>query len=190
MSFSKLFPIFLLILAAALTSWLLARSFEAPVASTSLPQNPDAYMYNVTAVRTNALSGTLQDQLFTPEMIHYSIGDTTNITTPHLIIFNSSGEPWNIYANHGQAQSGVTTLQLWDNVRLIQAAGPKNAALSMTTSAMTVFPKDQYAETAQPVTLWQTGGKATSVGLHAYLKTGIIDLLSQARGQYQVTPHK
>jgi lipopolysaccharide export system protein LptC len=106
-------------------------------------------------------------------------------------VFNSNGEqPWNIYADRGQARHGADIIQLWDNVRLLQAAGAKNQALTIKTSAMTIYPQQQYAETDQPITLWQPGGTASSVGLRAWQKTGIIELLSRAQGHYQNTPKK
>jgi lipopolysaccharide export system protein LptC len=181
----QLMPTFLLLLAAALSSWLVIKSLEAPVNTPEPPQNPDAYMFNVSAVKMNALDGTPQDELFSPEMVHYPTADTTNVTTPHIIIFNSNGEePWHIYADQGQARNGTDILQLTSNVRLQQAAGPHNQALIINTSAMTIYPDQQYAETDQPIKLWQPSDTATSVGLKAYQQTGIIDLLSQARGHY------
>lgn len=186
MPFKQFIPTFLLIMVATLSGWLVIKSLEAPLNTPLLPREPDAYMYNVRAVRMNALEGTPQDQLFTPLMVHYPLGDTTAVVTPHVVVFNSNGAPWHIYALHGQAQAGVSTIQLWDHVRLEQAASAQNQAMTITTTAMTIFPQQQYAETQQPVQLWQQpGGTASSVGLRAYLKTGIIELLSQAHGQYQ-----
>lgn len=186
MPFSQFIPTFMLMLAAVLSSWLVIKSLEMPVNRPEPPQNPDTYMFNVSATKMNALTGKPQDQLFSPQIVHYAAGDIANVTTPHIVIFSDNGnQPWNITANNGQAQNGIDTVLLWNNVRMVQAAGPTNAAMTITTSSITIFPHQQYAQTQQAVTLVQPSGTASAIGLHAYLETGVMDLLTQARGQYQ-----
>jgi len=179
--------IFLLATGCILT-WVLQNILENRSIPLANINNPDSYMTGVTATRLN-LKGQLQDELRSPLMIHYLKDDKTDLTTPHFIIYNEGTDnpPWNVYANYGQAQHGVDTIQLWDNVKLQQPAGPQNAAITMVTSAMTIYPQPQTAVTNQPVKVWQLGSVVNSVGLKANMKTGEIDLLSQARGKYQPT---
>jgi lipopolysaccharide export system protein LptC len=188
MTINQLTPTLLLLLAAAFSSWLVFNSLTAPLDRVEPPQNPDAYVFKVNALKMNAVSGKPQDQLFSPQMIHYPLGDTVALTLPHLIVFNDDDQqPWHIYANQGQTHKGIDTIQLWDHVQLKQAAGPANQSLLITTSEINIFPKQQYAATQQAVTLWQPGGNAHATGLRAWQKTGVIDLLSSAHGQYQNT---
>ncbi len=191
MTSRQLITLFPLLLLATFSGWLAYKNSQAIVQNQNAAQNPDSFTKNVAAMRMNVDSGTPQDELFAPNMVHYPAGDTTNVTTPHIVIFNADGtnnEPWHIYSLKGQAQNGTTIVQLWDHVRLHQAAGPNNSEMTITTSALTVYPKDQYATTQQPVQLVQPGGVANSVGLRADLKTGDIQLFSQARGHYQQAP--
>jgi LPS export ABC transporter protein LptC len=189
MPFRQILPTFLLLLAAALSGWLVIKSLEAPINQAESARNPDAYIFNVNAVKMDAITGTPDDQLYSPQMIHYPANNTTNMITPHLIVFNDNGDqPWNIYADKGQAQQGADIIQLQDNVRLLQAAGTNNQALTITTTAITIHPKQQYVENNQLTNLWQPSGTASSVGIRAWQKTGIINLLSQAKGHYQNSP--
>jgi len=176
----------LLLLAACIGTWLLREALENRAVPLTGSNHPDSYMNDVVATQMDE-QGKLKDELQAPLLVHFPVGNTTNITSPHFIIYNSdsTGEPWHITANYGQAHDGINILELWDHVKLTQPAGSKNTATTMVTTAMTIFPKQQYAQTQQPVKVWQMGSVVTSVGLHADLKTGEIDLLSQARGKYQ-----
>lgn len=176
----------LFLLAACIGSWLLLTALENR-AIPLLPSNrPDSYMTNATATRMDE-QGILKDELKAPLLVHFPEGNTTNITSPHFIIYSTkpNEQPWHITANYGQAHDGIDILELWDNVKLEQFASANSAAITMITTAMTIFPRQQYAQTQQPVKVWQLGSVVTSVGLHADLKTGDIDLLSQAYGKYQ-----
>ena len=60
----------------------------------------------------------------------------------------------------------------------------------MKTSQLYVFPDKQYAETDKPVTIEQPGSVINSVGLRAFMDTGKVELLSQARGTYEANETK
>lgn len=178
----------LFLLAACIGTWLLLTALENRAIPLTDSNHPDSYMADVIATRMNEL-GKIKDQLKTPMMVHFPAGDMTNITTPHFIIYNADpdSQPWHITANYGQAHDGINILELWDHVKLEQLAGTQGATITMLTTAMTIFPKQQYAQTSQPVKVWQMGSVVTSVGLHADLKTGEIDLLSKTHGIYEPT---
>ncbi|MGF6670288.1 LPS export ABC transporter protein LptC [Pseudomonas monsensis] len=80
--------------------------------------------------------------------------------------------------------SGGTQVELIDSVR-IKRTDEKNRDLLVTSTRMTVFPQDQYAQTEQPVRIDGAGGVSTGVGMKAYLKESRIHLLSNVRGQYE-----
>jgi len=186
MSSKQYIIITLLLLAACIGTWVLLNELENRAVPLTNSNHPDSYMNDVIATQMDE-QGKLKDELKSPLLVHFPNGNSTNITSPHFIIYNSDStdEPWHITANYGQAHDGINIIELWDHVKLMQPAGAQNAETTMVTTAMTVFPKQQYAQTQQPVKVWQAGSVVTSVGLHADLKTGEIDLLSQARGKYQ-----
>jgi lipopolysaccharide export system protein LptC len=184
----KIFTLFPLLLIATFTGWLAYKGLQAPIRNDSAANRADSFMKNVTALRMNIDTGLPQDELLTPSMIHYPKGDTTDLTTPHFIIFNTDSQPWHVTSNLGQAQNGVSVIQLWDHVKIHQDAGPQNQEINITTSMLTIYPHEQYAITQEPVTLTQPGAIAHSIGVRADLKSGDIQLFSQARGQYLPPP--
>lgn len=186
----KLFTLFPLLLIATFTGWLAYKGLQAPIKHNLIADRPDSFMKNVIALRMNMDTGLPQDELLTPSMIHYPQGDTTNLISPHFIIFNVDSQPWHITSNLGQAQNGVAVIQLWDHVKIHQDAGPQNQEIDITTSMLTIYPHEQYAITQEPVMLTQPGSIAHSIGVRADLKSGDIQLFSQARGQYKPPPQK
>ncbi len=176
--------VFLLLFCATLSLWL-AFKLPAPSSTTpALPETQKSYMTDVVITRMNPDSGKPQDELQTPLMVHYE-GKTT-ITQPHFIIFQINGQqPWNLSGDHGETQSGMDILNLWGNVVLAEAPGPQNQAMTITTSAVTIYPKKKYAETVQPVVGSQPGNVLQAIGMHTDFKTGIVTLLSNVRGKSQ-----
>ncbi len=175
---------FVLLFSAAVSTWLV---FKLPAPVPLAVTQPDAnksYMSDVIITRMNADSGKPQDQLQTPSMIH-SLDGKTIITRPHFIIFQPVGEPWHLYGDNGQTSNGTEVLNLWGNVVLTQPPGPQNQTMTITTSAVTIYSKKEYAETSQPVVGSQPGSVLQAIGMHTNFKTGIVNLLSNVHGKSQ-----
>jgi lipopolysaccharide export system protein LptC len=180
-SFIRLFPLLLL---AAFSGELLYKTLYSPVKIAATSTRPDSFVTNITVLLMNPDTGKPQDQLFSPKMLHYPVDNTTDITTPHFIIFGSDPEPWDITSVYGKAKNGINTVKLWQDVKIHQAANSKNPAITMTTSELTIFPQQRIVQTQAPVRISSTSGIIHAVGLHANLNTGSISLLSKARGEY------
>lgn len=176
---------FLLLLGAAISTWLVIKLPPPTALSATQPDADKSYMSHVTITRMDAITGKPQDELQTPLMVHSATSGKTAITRPHFIIFQPVGEPWNLYSDHGQTQNGVDILDLWDHVVLTQPPGPQNQSMTITTSAVTIYPKKKYAETAQAVMGTQPGTTLQAIGMHTDFNTGIVNLLSNVRGENQ-----
>lgn len=61
----------------------------------------------------------------------------------------------------------------------------KDAGATITTSELTLFPKQSRAFTKKPVTLLRPGTTIHGTGFNANLKTGVYQLLSEASAVYQ-----
>lgn len=176
---------FLLLLCTAISIWLVLKLPAPPPLTSTQPDANNSYMTDVIITRMNAESGKPQDQLESSFMVHSSLDGKTTITRPHFIIFQTVGEPWHLYGDNGQTQNGVDILNLWGHVTLTQPPGPQNQTMTITTSAVTIFPKMKYAETTQPVTGLQPGNVLQAIGMHTDFKTGIVNLLSHVQGKSQ-----
>lgn len=173
----------LLLSATSLSLWLIFHTdIQQKRQNEDISSHPIAFAENVAITRIDK-NGKLQSQLYSPKMTQYP-DNTTQFVDPHFIAYGRAEQPWKVTAKHGKAYDGVAKITLWDNVTIQQNAGPSNHPITITTSAITVYPKQQLAETDQPVTFMQPGITIYSVGIRAYLEEGRVELLSKARGQY------
>lgn len=177
----------LLVMALAFSAWLIQQIGSENTAGTHNSNNtPDSFMVKAIYTRMNDL-GQLSSRIYTSQVVHYPHDDVSNFKDPNIIVFTPDREPWNVTAQQGVSQHGVTQVTLKNNVRVHQNAGPNNQELTLTTNSLTIFPENQTAQTDQPVTIIQPGTLINSVGLRADLKKGVVELLSKARGVYETT---
>jgi len=176
---------FVLLLCTALSSWLVLNT--SPVTTTPVDQTnyPESIMTNAIITRMNSTSGLPQDQLQTPLLVHYTTGDLTKMTQPRFVFMQEAGEPWHLSADQGQANNGVDLVKLSGHVALTQAKSADNPPISITTSAVTIYPKQQFAETDQPIVAQQPDKMIQAVGMQTHFKTGTVELLSHVQGKYQ-----
>lgn len=177
---------FCLLLTTAFSSWLVLKSSPNEEINVSTHANqPDSIMKNATLLRMNNETGKLQDKLEAAVLTHYPTGDLTNFTQPHFTIMRENEAPWVLTADEGQAHDGIDTIKLWGHVVLTQAGGLENLPTTITTSAITIFPKKEYAETDQAAKATQPDRMMQAIGMVVHFKTGIVDLASNVQGQYK-----
>lgn len=172
-----------------LFSWLVFQWTAAPKTLPSKVDQPDGFMVNMVATRMTT-AGKPQDQVIAPLVVHYPVNDTADINMPHFISFPDAGSPWHVYANKGQMRNQANILELWGNVRIERARSLQNSFIKMTTDRLTIYPKDEYAETKLPITVMQDSNVLHAVGMRANLKTDTVDLLSQTKAHYEKAPAK
>jgi lipopolysaccharide export system protein LptC len=166
----------LTLLAAALLvalGWWLQDLIRPPeLSETALPAtSPDYYMDVFTLTAMN--------------MAHYPDDDHSDLAEPHLIIFRTDGAPWRLDSDRGRASGDGTLVNLLGAVHMTRARSPTNRPVSIDTRNVLVRPDDNYAETAEPVFMKSEMSRLQGVGMHAYLKVGRLELLSQVRGLYE-----
>jgi lipopolysaccharide export system protein LptC len=172
-----------LVVIAILSAFLILLNHEKKTTSSIYePSYSDGFMKVVSAVQFNK-DGVLSSRLTTPLMTHFPYRNTTKMISPHFTIYTKSKAPWQVTSNYGRASYGITSVYLWDHVKLYKETG-RQAGTEIMTEAMMLYPYKQTAHTDYPVTLRQPGTKITSKGLSANLKTGTVNLLSKARGEY------
>ncbi|WP_283189901.1 LPS export ABC transporter periplasmic protein LptC [Pseudomonas sp. PMCC200344] len=128
--------------------------------------------------------GKLQYEMTSDKVEHLKATEVTLLTNPDLNMFRGTEFPWHIQSEHGEVNPDGTQVELIDSVRITRL-DEKNRKTLITTTRMTVFPQQQYAQTEQPVRIDGAGGVSTGKGMKAYLKESRIHLLSNVRGQYE-----
>lgn len=174
----------LLILALGLSSWsiFLSNTSQAVVAETS-NNDPDVFMDDVVAVVMNKL-GTPSLKIETPKMTHYPQDDTTELLSPHVVVYRQSPQPWHINANHARTKQGVTEITFWDDVIIHHLADSDNPMTTMHTSSLTILPDKQVAKTNDAIVVNQPDTTIHGIGMLANWEEGTVQLLSQAREEY------
>ncbi len=128
--------------------------------------------------------GKLQYEMTSDKVEHLKASEVTLLTNPDLNMFRGTEFPWHVQSEHGEVNPDGTQVELIDSVRITRF-DEKNRRTLITTTRMTVFPQQQYAQTDQPVSIDGAGGVSTGIGMKAYLKESRIHLLSNVRGQYE-----
>jgi len=181
------FVIAFLLLAAISTGWLAFSNLQTGGNNTPQdPNQPDSIMTNIHAIRMDEVTGKPHDELIAPHAEHFPYHDTTKITDPHFILYQENNvKPWYLTAHYGNIDNGINNVYLWDNVIFQQQQGPNNKASIINTTSVMIYPKQQYAETNQPVTAVQPGLIVHAIGMHVDFKAQIVNLLSQVTARYQ-----
>jgi lipopolysaccharide export system protein LptC len=176
-----LFNLFLLLLAAA-TGWMIWASSDNSTDEGSSAGKPDGFMTNVDLTQFDK-EGHVTFKLTTPRMTHYPADNSSLMTTPQFTVYSktdSAKEPWDIVAKHGKTSNGIDTIFLWDDVIMTQ---PSNGTKLSTIEAY-YYPNKRMAQTSEGVLMQQPGLAINAKGLTVYFDTGIAQLLSEVRGQY------
>jgi lipopolysaccharide export system protein LptC len=147
------------------------------------PKKADSYMEEVTAMQYG-VSGKPTMKLVTPKMVHYPEKDSTDIFSPHMVIYRKSPEPWYIESNFAKTTDGIKEILFWSNVTIHHPTDIENPATSLQTETLTIFPEQQIASTDQAVTFIQPDTTVHAIGMLANLNDNTIKLLSQAQGEY------
>ncbi|MFU2327194.1 LPS export ABC transporter periplasmic protein LptC [Pseudomonas sp. NFX98] len=128
--------------------------------------------------------GRLQYEMTSDKVEHLKASEVTLLTNPDLNMFRGTEFPWHVQSEKGEVNPDGTQVELIDSVRITRF-DEKNRRTLITTTRMTVFPQQQYAQTERDVRIDGAGGVSTGKGMKAYLKESRIHLLSNVRGQYE-----
>ena len=158
------------------------RFLDKPVATVD-ESEIDYYATNAHSVQFLP-DGRLQYEMTSDKVEHLKATEVTLLTNPDLNMFRGTEFPWHVQSEQGEVNPDGTQVELIDSVRITRF-DEKNRKTLITTTRMTVFPQQQYAQTEQPVRIDGAGGVSTGTGMKAYLKESRIHLLSNVRGQYE-----
>lgn len=147
---------------------------------------PDGYMEDVIAIIMNK-QGTPSIKLATPLMIHYAANDTTDMQKPTVTVYRKSPNPWDIHADYAEATKGIEQINFLRHVVIHHLGDKESPPTTMLTSALTVYPGNQSAQTDQDVTISQPDTTIQATGMQANMNEGTVKLLSQAKGEYVPT---
>ncbi|MBF7730306.1 LPS export ABC transporter periplasmic protein LptC [Pseudomonas sp. N040] len=129
--------------------------------------------------------GSLNYRVEADKLEHVKATDITLMSQPDLLLYRKDEQPWHVQSQLGEVAPGGKQVELIDAVS-VQRTDLQGRQTLLTTSRMTVFPDQEYAETKQAVKIEAANGVTTANGMKAYLNEGRMLLLSNVRGQHEL----
>lgn len=176
-----------LLAAAILTGWSAWRQRErAPDAGTD-DNGADYVLHDFEMTALDKDTGKVSLVLRAPEMHRDRADEISHITTPLFLIPDNDGQEWTLRARTGQLSPKGDELRLRENVMGDSPTTGNVPPTTFRTQSLDVFPKQNLARTAAPVSMTRPGIMQSGVGFEANLKTRQYKLLSQVKTRYE--PH-
>jgi len=96
-------------------------------------------------------TGAPHRRLSAPELRHYADDDSSELERPVLTVFNPSAPPWVIRSETGWVSADGEEVQMRGEVFIDRESAPTARPLHLQTRDLLVRPRQDYAETQQPV---------------------------------------
>lgn len=129
--------------------------------------------------------GKLHYEMTATHLEHMKATDVTLLTNPDLLLHRGTAYPWHVQSERGEVGPEGKQVELIDKVRVARTDA-KGRPTILTTSRLTVFPDEEYAQTQQAVRIDAANGVTTAQGMKAYLNDSRMILQSNVRGQHEV----
>lgn len=148
---------------------------------------PDFFIQNLMVKQFNE-NGKLNYTLHAEHLTHFEAKNHSYLS--QLTVFSypdthsQQQAPWKITALKGEAWYGSDDLLLKHHVKIEELSPQKTPSLTLTTNALSIFPKKNLAYTAEPVTIIQPGLSFHAVGMRIHFKKKKIEFLHQSQGIY------
>lgn len=180
--------ILLVILIGAFSNWLLTGLDTQPrIIPREVRHDPDYFLQNFRATSMGE-NGKPQHRLAGDYLEHFPDDDTVVIQQLKLELFREALPPWTARANQGIVYERGDRIELSGEVELHRPATAHSEALRLQTEALTVYPQREYAETDAAVTISSDRSETRAIGMRLDVGQGLLELLSQTRGSYVITP--
>jgi lipopolysaccharide export system protein LptC len=178
------FPVILLALLAAVTVWL-NQQVQPPdrPAAGAARHDPDYIVENLAATRFGP-DGNRRYTLNAQRVTHYPDDDSTHLDGAQLVEF-SKAAPVTVSARTALVSSNGEEIFLHDDVKVVRAAYANHSELTLETTYLHAIPDNDFAQTDQPVKIYDADTVITAVGLEFYNATRVLNLMSNVRGRYE-----
>ena len=181
---NQLFIIVLLTLLAGLSFWLERSVAPGEIKRDGkLRHDPDAVAENFT-VRQFDETGRLKYRLKAPQLIHFPDDDASELKKPVLIHYRPDAPPVTVSGDNARVTSKGQVVFLWDDVKVIRAAGAGRPEAVARMPDLVVQPDDGTAFTQSPVEITEGRSWVKGVGMNLDNNSSTFVLQSQVTGLY------
>ncbi|MFM8332355.1 MAG: LPS export ABC transporter periplasmic protein LptC [Candidatus Methylumidiphilus sp.] len=171
----------------AAVSWWLAESLsEKEVAIRKVDASQiDYYAQNITRTVLNP-DGKPKEVLFAARMNHFKNDNHTEMDRPVMTLHGDGGEPWVIRSEQATAQAGGDAVLLNGQVEVTRKDS-EGKEMKITTANVKYVPDQDYAETAEALTMESQNDTTSATGAQVYFEPVLkINLLANVRRKHEM----
>ncbi|MDX2422746.1 MAG: LPS export ABC transporter periplasmic protein LptC [Amphritea sp.] len=147
-------------------------------------QQSDYYIVNG-RIRDFAPNGALQQQLSSTQLEHQPALQQILVTNPEMLIYNAQQPTRKVSSLRGIISDNDDKVVLEGEVLFQDSPDPAEAN-TLRTESLVLLPQENIAKTDKPVTISSPSGTTSSVGMTIDTDSGILNLLSDVNGVYNV----
>lgn len=178
----------MLLLAAVAASWLLVNqplpeSLTPATGTTTTPQEIGYYARDATVVGTQE-DGSLLYKLNAREITHYPHDNSIVLHEVDLSYHPDTGVPWTLQSEVGRLPGTGDEIQLSGDVRVISHPESEADRIIVTTTKLNIRPREDLAQTDEPVRIQLGQHILAGTGMKAYLKEERLELQSNVYGRF------
>lgn len=177
------FPLLLLAVLAALTTWL---DFEVRNAMTEAivrgRHAPDTILHDFATEQTDA-TGQLSYVLRAHRLSHFADDQSSELDRPVVVHLEPKGRTVTLTSKRGRASGDQKTVDFFDSVTVTRS-DQKRSPMTLQTSYLRVLPDQRLAVTDKPVRITNGGTLVEGVGLHFDLRANTLSIKSKVRVTY------
>lgn len=177
-------PIILMLALAGLT-YFLDRWVQppAPALDGKNRHDPDYFIEHFEAVRYNT-DGTPRYRLFAERLLHYPDDDSSDLSATRLISYRQNASPVTLSGKAARVTQNGKRVDLHENVEVTRPDSGSHGTLRVRTSALTVYPDDEYATTRAAVVIDTDRLHMTGTGMDFDQRKRTFKLHSKVRARY------
>ena len=112
----------------------------------------------------------------------------TQLDELSVTMFKNGQPAWRAHALSGVTVDDGEMIELTGNVIIKQDENTHKNPTKFSTTRLLLSPKKEYAETLEPVTIYQGASITYSTGMNVDIRAGEITLLSNVKSRYETIP--
>ncbi|KMY86828.1 putative transmembrane protein [Candidatus Paraburkholderia calva] len=164
---ASLAPLVAMAALAGGTYWLLQSSLPSSKETTEQPKRHTAdYFAENFSVSELDITGTTQYRLTAKSMVHYEDDENSDLTQPAMRMFQPQKPTVTATSERGTVNADVSVVDLYDNARILQAAGYGDPQMQADSQHFRVLVNDDVIETEKPVRLQRGPSVTTANGMN------------------------
>ncbi|GAB5098224.1 LPS export ABC transporter periplasmic protein LptC [Caballeronia sp. HLA56] len=181
--FSSLLPLVAMAALAGITYWLLQSTLPSGAPAPEQPKRHTAdYFAENFSVSELDTSGTTQYRLTAKSMVHYEDDENSDLTLPAMRMFQPQKPTVTATAQRGTVNGDVSIVDLYDNARILRAAGFGDPQMQADSQHFRVLVNDDVILTEKPVRLQRGPSVMTANGMNYNNVTREMKLFGNVRG--------